>query len=264
MHEALAAAATLVSLAFALSTGERWLRGRARHEAAWTVSLVMFSAGSAALWLGAAIGWSPWVFKAFFLFGAILNVPYLALGTVELLAGPVHGRRWTAIVTVLAAFCTGLLVAASLTASIDPDVLPRGKEVFGAGHRIAAAVASGVGAMVIIVGALWSAWRLVRARSGTRRSSTGDRPSPIRLAVANVAIAIGTLVLSAGGLLNSVVDEMDGFAISLVVGIAIIFGGFLLTGSPPRRSPLPEPTAWHPPVASGPMPSEPAVPVGVV
>ena len=58
---------------------------------------------------------------------------------------------------------------------------------------------------------------------------------------------MGTLVLSAGGLLNSVVDEMDGFAISLVVGISIIFVGFLLTnsgGSAAVRS-VPEPRPWH-------------------
>lgn len=250
VHEALAAAATLVSLAFALCTGERWLRGRKRQEAVWTVSLAMFAAGSAALWLGAAVGWSPWVFKAFYLFGAILNVPYLALGTVELLAGPVHGRRWTAIVTVLAAFCTGLMVAAPLTASIDPDVLPQGKDVFDLGPRIAAAVASGVAATVIIVGALWSAWRLLRRRPAAIGTTRRPTISPGRLALANVTIALGTLVLSAGGLLNSVVDEMDGFAISLVVGIAIIFGGFLMTGSPPRLAAVREPRAWYPPTST--------------
>ena len=249
MHTALAAAATLVSLAFALSTGERWLRGRKRHEAAWTISLVMFALGSAALWLGAAIGWSPWVFKAFYLFGAILNVPYLALGTVELLAGPTHGRRWAAIISMLAAFCTGLVVAAPLTGAIDPDVLPQGKEVFGPGPRIAAAVGSGVAALVIIAGALWSAWRLLRVwRSGASvRTGSAGAPSPGRLAVANLAIAAGTLVLSAGGILNSVVNEMDGFAISLVAGISIIFIGFLLTGSPSRMTVVQEPVAWRAP-----------------
>ncbi len=62
---------------------------------------------------------------------------------------------------------------------------------------------------------------------------TGRRPATAipagRLAAANLLIAAGTLVLSAGGLLNSVVDEMNAFAISLVVGIAVIFAGFLLT-----------------------------------
>src|SRR6478752_330177 len=217
LHAALAASATLVSLAFALSTFERWRVRRARHEGAWTISLFMFAAGSAALWVGAAVGWGEWSFKAFYLFGAILNVPFLALGTVELLAGPTHGRRWTAVVSLLSAFCVGLLVSAPLLATIDPDVLPQGKEVFGPGPRIAAAVASGVGALVIFGGAIWSAVRLLRGR---RRGATPARLPAGRLALANLFIAIGTLILSAGGLLNSVVDEMDGFAISLVAGIS--------------------------------------------
>lgn len=251
MHAALAAAATLISLAFALSTGERWSRTRKRHEAAWTISLVMFAAGSAALWLGASIGWNGSIFKAFYLFGAILNVPFLALGTVELLAGPSHGRRWTAIVSVLGAFCAGIVVAAPLTAAIDPDLLPQGKDVFGPGPRIAAAVGSGVAAMVIIGGALWSAWRLWRLhRAGADTTArTGGGTSPRRLALANLVIAIGTLILSAGGILNSVVNEMDGFAISLVAGITVIFVGFLLTesGGSSRLQVVPEPLAWHAP-----------------
>ena len=247
LHAALAAAATLVSLAFAMSAFERWLSGHRRHEAAWTISLAMFAAGSASLWVGAAIGWEEWSFKSFYLFGAILNVPFLALGTIELLAGPTHGRRWNAIISMLGAFCVGLLVSAPLIGQIDPEVLPQGKEIFGPGPRIAAALGSGVAAMVIIGGALWSAWRLLRLRSSRTASANPSGLSPGRLAVANLFIAAGTLILSAGGVLNSVVDEMDGFALSLVAGIAVIFVGFLLTNTDGRRrlQSLPEPAPWH-------------------
>jgi hypothetical protein len=247
LHAALAAAATLISLAFALSTLERWLANRRRHEAAWTVSLLLFAAGSASLWVGAAIGWGEWSFKAFYLFGAILNVPFLALGTVELLAGERHGRRWTAIVSLLAAFCVGIVLEAPLVGTIESDVLPQGKVVFGIGPRIAAALGSGIAAFVIIGGAMWSAWRLFRQR----RNPTAGRLSPGRLALANLFIASGTLVLSAGGLLNSVVDEMNGFALSLVAGISIIFIGFLLTNSGSRSAlrAVPEPVEWHAPRA---------------
>ena len=55
-QSALAAAAALVALAFALSTFERWLERRRRHELAWAVSLAMFADGSAAVWYGAAAG----------------------------------------------------------------------------------------------------------------------------------------------------------------------------------------------------------------
>ncbi|MCU0268531.1 MAG: hypothetical protein MUF83_07765 [Acidimicrobiales bacterium] len=215
LHAALAAAATLVSLAFALSTLERYLRRGKRHELMWTISLFLFAAGSAALWAGAALGWGEWDFKAFYLFGAILNVPFLALGTVYLLGGTRVGDRCAAVVSLLGAFAAGLVVAAPLLTTIEPDVLPRGSEVFGPGPRIAAALGSGVAALVLFGGAVWS---IVRRAPG-------------RLALANGFIAVGTLVLSAGGVLNSVLDEMDAFAVSLVVGITIIFVGFLITNT---------------------------------
>jgi len=170
-----------------------------------------------------------------------------------LLAGPTHGRRWTAIVSLLGAFCAGIVVAAPLTGIIESDVLPQGKDVFGPGPRIAAAVGSGVAALVIIGGALWSAWRLLRVwRSGVNpRAHVAGAPSPLRIAVANVFIAIGTLILSAGGLLNSVVNEMDGFAISLVAGISVIFFGFLITssGTEAQLRAVAEPEEWHAPTS---------------
>lgn len=258
LHAALAAAATLVSLAFALSTLDRWLDRRRRHEAAWTAALLMFSIASGALWVGAALGWDELSFKVFYLFGAILNVPFLALGTVYLLGGEQRGDRWAAVVSLLGAFSAGLIVEAPVVAPIPPDELPRGSEVFGAGPRIAAAIGSGVAALVIIGGALLSAWRLLR--TGRRSSAPQLPPSPVsprRLALANLLIAAGTLVLSAGGLLNSVMDEMDAFALSLVVGIAIIFGGFLLTSTP---RPLPAPEPWYPPNGRRHPPLEPRAP----
>lgn len=248
---AVAAGATLVAVAFALSTLERAVGGRKHHEVAWTIALVLFSVGASALWAGAAFGWGQWTFKTFYLTGAILNVPFLALGTVYLLAGENRGDRAFAVVALLAALCTGWILAAPLTASIDPSELPRGKEVFGPVPRIMAAVGSGVAAMALIGGAVWSAVRLLRGE--------GQRPGapvpPSRLAAANALIAAGTLVLSAGGLLNSVLGEMDAFAVSLVVGIGVIFAGFLLTNPPGPRRELPE---WLRDALEAPLDAPPA------
>jgi len=257
LHAALAAAATLLALAFMLSTLERWLARHKKHELMWTISLAMFALGSWALWAGATLGWGEWTYKAFYLFGAILNVPFLALGTVYLLCDERVADRWAAGVALLAAFASGIVIAAPIVGVIDPEVLPQGSAVFGPGPRIAAALGSGIASVVIVGGALWSAWGLLltwwRGRAGAVGGARGSastspaRISPARLAVANVIIAIGTIVLGSGGTLNSVADAMDAFAISLVLGIALIFGGFLLTA--PRRVALPvlppaEP--WYP------------------
>jgi hypothetical protein len=225
-QSALAAAAGLVALAFALSTLERWLDRRRRHELAWTVALAMFTLGAGALWLGASNGWNPATFRIFYLFGAILNVPFLALGTIYLLGGPRRGDRWAAGVALAGAFAAGVLAVAPLRAEVPAHRLPQGSEVFGPLPRILAAVASAGGALVVLGGAAWSAWRL---RTGAGRT----RPGGGRLALANGLIALGTLVLGASGLLNSVLGEMEGFAVTLTAGITILFLGFLVTN--PRR-----------------------------
>jgi hypothetical protein len=221
LHTALAVAAALVSLAFALCTFERWLRRRLRHELAWTVALGLFSLASWALAAGAALGWDPVTFRLFYLVGAIVNVPFLALGTVYLLGGRRVGDVAAVGVSLFAAFAAGVVCVAPLTGALPRHELARGSEVFGALPRVLAATASGVGALVVVAGAVWSAAR-VRTR---------------RLVVANSLIAAGTVITGASGLLNAVFDEMTGFAVALVAGISVIFAGFLVaTARSPARS----------------------------
>jgi hypothetical protein len=92
---------------------------------------------------------------------------------------------------------------------------------------VLAAVASAGGAAVVFGGAAWSAWRL--------RRPAAARPDARRRFAANLLIATGTLILSAGGLANSVLDEMTAFSVTLVAGITPIFAGFLLATAPARR-----------------------------
>jgi hypothetical protein len=54
------------------------------------------------------------------------------------------------------------------------------------------------------------------------------------MAGANGVIALGTLVLGASGLLNSLLGDMQAFAVTLAVGITILFVGFLLASGGPR------------------------------
>ena len=229
LRSALAAFATLVAVAFGLSTFERWLARRRRHELAWTVSLLLFALASLCLLVGAAHGWTAPTFRAFYFFGAIANVPFLALGTVYLLAGRRRGDRWAAVVPIAVAFAGGVVAVAPLTGPVGGDELPQGSDVFGALPRILAALASGAGALVVFGGAAWSAVRLLRGRRQSVAVPAG------RLAAANLLIALGTAVLSASGLLNSVLGEMDAFAVTLAAGITVIFTGFLLASTPARR-----------------------------
>ena len=219
-HTALATAAGLIALAFAMCTYERWLARRRPHELAWSIALVMFAVAAGALAAGSAMGWNETSFRVFYLFGAIANVPVLALGTLYLLAPRRRADAWAVIIGLFVAFAAGVMAVAPLTAPLARTELARGSEVLGVLPRIMAAGASGLGALVVIAGAVWSAARIRR----------------LRLVVANSLIATGTVVTGASGLLNSVFDEMTGFAVSLVVGISMLFAGFLVATST-RRPP---------------------------
>jgi hypothetical protein len=229
---ALAAAATVLACLFAMATFQRAAEGRGPHQWAWTVALVCFAAASAALALGASTGWDAGTYKVFYLCGAIVSVPWLALGTVFLLLGGAVGRRVRTVIV----FFSGLALGAIALAGLDPVTgteIPVGKDVFTqALPRILAAIASGLGATVIVVGALWSLARLLTADGG-EGSGRG------RLAAANALVALGTLVLSSGGLVQGFVGHDEAFALTLAVGIAVIYAGFLVAdGRGPR---VPEP-----------------------
>ncbi len=212
MNPALAAAATLVATAFCLSTLDRWLRRHRPHDLAWTVSLAMFAVGAAALWWAESVGWSLGAFRLFYLAGAVLNVPWLALGTIYLLSGRAIGNRMRSGLILLSGFATGVVLFAPTRTPVSGDELPTGSDVFGIAPRILAAVGSGVAAVVIIIGAIWSAWRA----------------SPRRLVAGNLSIAFGTLVLSGSGTIAGRLGKDRAFAITLLVGICFLFVGFLV------------------------------------
>lgn len=227
---ALAAGATLVAAAFTVAIGDRWATRRRPHELAWTVSLALFTLASAALWIGVATGWTAGSFRAFYLFGAILNVPWLALGSVLLLNG---GKRAAGLLRGFglgSAFIAGLMIYAPLKAKVPSDDLPVGKDLFGVVPRVLAAAGSGVAATIIVVLALWSAWRLWRGRD--RGRAIGSVSSG-RLVLGNVLIALGTFVLSASGTIAGRLGKSNAFAVTLALGIVVLFAGFVVaTGNP--------------------------------
>ncbi|HEY0399466.1 MAG TPA: hypothetical protein VGF00_13815 [Acidimicrobiia bacterium] len=232
MVAGLAFLATAVATLFAEATFKRWRQGRRPHEGAWTVALALFALASAALATGASTGWDRGVFRVFYLLGAVLNVPWLALGTVYLLAGERVARRVRAVLV----FASGLAVGVMLTAPVSGDVagsatIPVGKDVFGVFPRALAGVGSGLGALVVFGGAVWSAVRFARAARG-RAAAPRTGPPPGRMAAANVLIALGTLILSGGGTLQGFLGHDEAFTLSLATGIAVIYGGFLVAARP--------------------------------
>ena len=238
LEVALAVGATLVALAATLATFDRWLLRRRSHEAAWAAAFALFTAASAALAVGAGLGWSPATFRVFYLFGAIVNVPVLAAGTLILHGSERTRRRAVAGVSLFSAFAVGVMMATPFTAPLPTDRLVRGSEILPVLPRILAAVASGIASVVVVVGALISAFRFRSAEGGGRR------------AAGNLLIASGVLLTGASGLANSLLGEMGAFALFLTAGVSVIFVGYLVSTSRSR------PTDLTPDAAAGSLPGD--------
>jgi hypothetical protein len=223
------AVAALVALVFATKLARRWLSHRRSYELLWAMSLFMYAIASAVVAIGSVQGWTESYFRLYWALGAVLNVPFLAAGEVHLLV-----RNRTVLVAVdvllvfLAAYTLGVLRAATLDAAALAQHLPSGKQVFGAGtpaHRLPQLI-SIPSYVVLLAGALLSAWRM-RANPAVRDRFIGT-----------LLIALGATVV-AGGATFAAFGQMAGFTITLVVGISVMFVGFLRASRPVVASPVP-------------------------
>ena len=141
MVAGLAFIATAVATVFAQATAVRWSRSRAPHQAAWTVALALFALASAAFATGSSTGWDEGTFRIFYLLGAIVNVPWLALGTVYLLWGRRIGNPVRAGLVFFTGLATGVMLSTPIHGTIPTDTLPSASEHLDAlpralaGHR---------------------------------------------------------------------------------------------------------------------------------
>ena len=96
--------AALVAAAFAAALVRRYVGSRRPYELVWALALLMYAGASIAVAFGVANGWTSGEFRVYWALGAVLNVPFLAAGELDLL---IHRRgvRWTLYVVL--AFLTG-------------------------------------------------------------------------------------------------------------------------------------------------------------
>ena len=226
-------AAAVVALAFGVHLLFRSGHRHAWHEAVWGVAMLMFFVATGALVLGVADGWSSTEFRAYWLFGAVLNVPYLALGEVYLLAR----QRWAGhVLLVILLGATAWASAEVRSATLDTSVLRAeeffaGREVLGedAPARTLAFLYSYTGTAVLVLGILWSSRRML------------GRPELRGPFYGTLLIAFGALI-EAGGSAFAAAGSFVGFSLTLVAGISVMYWGFLTatrTGRGPARTPRP-------------------------
>ena len=210
-------AAAVVAFVFAAALARRFARTRRLHLAMWCGALVMYGLASLAVAGGALSGWTRTLFEAYWILGAVLNVPLLAAGEVHLLR---RGQILDVVVWVVLAFVFAYTVAVTRGAAIDPSALverlPSGKEVFGDGtaaYRLPQVI-SIPSYVILVAGAAWSAWRMRK------------RPELRSRFIGTLLVAAGATITAAAGSAFAALGNLSAFSISLLAGVAVMFFGF--------------------------------------
>ena len=223
-HEAvLPLVATVVAWEFALALVRRWRASRRPYLRSWAVSLLFFAAGSAFLTYAEAFGWSSTVFRGYYICGALLSVPWLAMGELELLAPPTVTRILLAFL-VLFSLDAAITIGASPFAhpgSIAGYAVPAGKDWFGTLPRVLVVVSNAVGTLVVVGGTVWSGLRSRGRGAAARARFRGT-----------LVITLGVLVAAAGGALTFL-SKVNSQAATLAVGVTVMYAGFVLASRRP-------------------------------
>jgi hypothetical protein len=220
-------AATLVAGTFGTALARQWLARRRYHALAWALSLYAFAGGTLAIAMGIGLGWNRATFGTYWLLGALLTVPLLAVGQLHLMVPQLSVLWWT-LAGLFAVWAVYTLLASpvdtAVLAAADADGgIPAGAEVFGDGALTMALLpVSNWTAIVVVAGSVWSGVR-------TRRWGV-------------LLIALGVVVAGASfAFVRAGRGEL--VSVFLALGVTFMYGGFLAAGRPSRRAAFTRPQA---------------------
>jgi hypothetical protein len=206
--------ALLASLGCTITAVVRYRRGGRTHELVWVAAFALFALGAGCEVAAARWGWNPFLARLYYFSGATLVAAYLALGTVFLLASRRVATYALAGLLILSGL-SGFLVAAT---PVDARALEtQGWAALQKGSALVALTIglNVLGTLVVVGGALWSAWRAWRARGWNRRL------------VATLLVAAGALVVASGGTLTRL-GQHSYLYLAMAPGVCLLLAGYLV------------------------------------
>lgn len=206
--------AAVVGATFALFVGRQYLARRKSYQAIWAVALAMFGAAAAFETIGVLAGWSDATYKGYYLFGGLLNVGWLGIGSLVILATPRVGRAAVMVMVVISLICVvAVLMSHTNSTLLKAQVPPAGSiDVPG----VLPAVINTVGSLLLVGGAAWSAWKSLRAGAPRNR------------VLGLVILAAGAFIVAGGHTLARSKGVYVVQPVSEAVGIAAMFTGYLV------------------------------------
>ncbi|OGO32376.1 MAG: hypothetical protein A2Z29_02160 [Chloroflexi bacterium RBG_16_56_11] len=203
---------TIVSFVFAMVVFDQFLARRQPYQLVWALGLFMYFIGTGTEFTVETWGLNQAAYRWWYLFGAIYVAAFLGMGTIYLLV-----RRPVAHV-VMAVLAVASVYAAVRVFSADIDVSSL-ESLSGVAMpssvRLLTPIFNTFGTLALVGGAIYSAWAYWRSRTKSHR------------VFSNILIAVGAVLPAFGGLHIRIGGTINLFYLFELLGIIIIFAGFL-------------------------------------
>jgi len=210
------AVAALVSTIFAIQLLRQYAGRKRLPQLAWGIAMTMYALASLAVTGGISGGWDPTLYRVYYLFGALLNVPYLALGSVALLGKRALSALALLVVLAATVYAAAKVASTSTVASaLATEQIPRGKDTWADQSVPRLASMYSISAYVAVL--------LITFGTSTRRAA---RLIGAERARANRLIAVGVTIVAVGSTALTRVGRGSAFSVALAVGVVVMFLGF--------------------------------------
>jgi len=205
-------ASAIISFMFALTVLDQFFARRKPYQLVWTIGLLMYAISTGTEFWTGMWGLNSVVYRLWYLFGAILVAAYLGMGTIYLLTP----RRTAHIIMVILSAASIYATFQVCTARIDLSNLQVLSGIaMPQGVRFMTPMFNTFGTVALAGGAIYSAWVFWRRRIMPHR------------VVSNILIAAGAILPAIGGTHMRLGGGLQLFYIFELIGIIIIFIGFL-------------------------------------
>lgn len=215
---------SLISFIFAGFVLKRYQERRGLHLLLWGIGMIFygiggFSEGYFGLW-----GWNPFVFRMWYLFGAILVAAWLGQGTVYLLVKEKWAHVLMALLLIGSIYGAFRVFGAELNPELMTASLHTGSEMSGhaietEGVRSLTPFFNIYGTLALVGGAAYSAFIFWRKKVLLHRT------------IGNVLIAVGAILPAFGGTFSRM-GIPGALYISELLGAIVLFIGFLRSITP--------------------------------
>jgi len=220
----LPAASSVISFVFAYKVLRGWVERKQPYMLLWGIGFLMYGIGGAMEAIYGFAGWSPLVFRLWYLFGAILVAAWLGQGTVYLLVHRRFGKvKLADILMVILALGSLYALIRVAGAQLDPSQMLEGElsgpAIVSSGVRILTPFFNLYGVIMLVGGAIYSAYYFWRTKAAANRM------------IGNILIAIGAMMPAFGGS-----AQRFGIPVALYVGeflgAILMFIGYLYSSRP--------------------------------